>query len=43
VCSSDLWDSDFPDSAKTLRERADLGADAKAKILGTNAKRLFGL
>jgi predicted TIM-barrel fold metal-dependent hydrolase len=37
------WDSDFPDSARTLRERTDLDADAKAKILGTNAKRLFGL
>ena len=37
------WDSDFPDSAKTLRERNDLSADAKQKILGGNAKKLFGL
>jgi predicted TIM-barrel fold metal-dependent hydrolase len=37
------WDSEFPDSAKTLRERTDLGDDAKAKILGGNAQRFFGL
>ncbi|RIK95853.1 MAG: amidohydrolase [Proteobacteria bacterium] len=37
------WDSEFPASAKQLRERADLGAEAKAKILGGNAQRFFGL
>ena len=37
------WDSEFPDSAKTLRERTDLAADAKAQMLGANAKKLFGL
>jgi len=35
------WDSEFPESAKTLRERGDLSAEARARILGANAQRLF--
>lgn len=37
------WDSEFPESAKHLRERTDLDAETKAKILGGNAQRLFGI
>jgi predicted TIM-barrel fold metal-dependent hydrolase len=37
------WDSEFPESAKTLRERGDLPAEARARILGANAQRLFGI
>jgi predicted TIM-barrel fold metal-dependent hydrolase len=37
------WDSEFPESAKNLRERSDLDAEVKAKILGLNAQRLFGI
>lgn len=37
------WDSEFPDSARALRERADLSAGAREKILGGNAARFFGL
>jgi len=37
------WDSEFPDSARALRERADLAPAARDKILGANAARLFGL
>ena len=37
------WDSEFPESAKTLRERGDLSSEARAKILGLNAQRFFGL
>ena len=37
------WDSEFPESARALRERTDLSAEARAKILGGNAQRLFGI
>jgi predicted TIM-barrel fold metal-dependent hydrolase len=37
------WDSEFPDSADHLRERSDLDAAVKAKILGANAQRFFGI
>jgi len=37
------WDSDFPNSTKPLRERTDLSGEAKAKILGHNAQRFYGL
>jgi predicted TIM-barrel fold metal-dependent hydrolase len=37
------WDSEFPESARALRERTDLSAAARAKILGANAQRFFGL
>lgn len=37
------WDSEFPDSAKNLRERADLRPATREKILGGNAQRLFGI
>jgi predicted TIM-barrel fold metal-dependent hydrolase len=37
------WDSEFPDSVRALRTRADLPGHAREKILGANAARLFGL
>jgi predicted TIM-barrel fold metal-dependent hydrolase len=37
------WDSEFPESSKPLRERRDLDDGARAKILGANAARLFGI
>jgi len=37
------WDSDFPHSTKPLHERTDLSADVKAKVLGGNAARFYGL
>lgn len=37
------WDSDFPNSTKPLRERADLSPAVKAKILGENAARFYRL
>jgi predicted TIM-barrel fold metal-dependent hydrolase len=37
------WDSDFPESSRPLRERADLSDGSRAKLLAGNAKRLFGL
>ncbi len=37
------WDSEFPESSKPLRERADIDDAARAAILGGNAQRLFGL
>jgi predicted TIM-barrel fold metal-dependent hydrolase len=37
------WDSEFPDSARALRARADLPGAAREKILGANALRFFGL
>jgi hypothetical protein len=37
------WDSEFPDSADHLRKRGDLDDATKAKILGENAQRLFGI
>ena len=37
------WDSDWPESTRPLRERRDLAEDVRAKIAGTNARRLYGL
>jgi predicted TIM-barrel fold metal-dependent hydrolase len=37
------WDSDFPHTVAPIRERADLSAETKAKILGGNALRFYGL
>lgn len=37
------WDSDFPNSTKPLRERGDLSAEVKAKILGDNAAQFYRL
>ena len=37
------WDSDFPNSTKPLRERGDLSDEVKAKVLGANAARFYGL
>lgn len=37
------WDSLFPKSVATVRERADLSEEAKARILGLNAAELLSL
>jgi predicted TIM-barrel fold metal-dependent hydrolase len=37
------WDSDFPESTRALRTRTDLSEDSRAKILGRNAERFYGL
>jgi hypothetical protein len=37
------WDSDFPHATRPLRERTDLSADTKARILGENARVFYGL
>jgi predicted TIM-barrel fold metal-dependent hydrolase len=37
------WDMDYPDSAKELWERNDLGERLKRKILGENAQRAYNL
>ena len=37
------WDCAFPESVKLLADRGDLGDDAKAKILGGNAARMYAL
>jgi hypothetical protein len=37
------WDTDWPDSTRPLRGRADLSEDVRAKIAGGNARRFYGL
>jgi predicted TIM-barrel fold metal-dependent hydrolase len=37
------WDSDFPHTVAPIRERSDLSTEAKAKVLGANALRFYGL
>jgi predicted TIM-barrel fold metal-dependent hydrolase len=37
------WDSEFPDSARKIAERAELTERQKAKILRENAARFYGL
>ncbi len=37
------WDSEFPDSARPLRERDDLSEADRAAVLGGSAAHLFGL
>jgi predicted TIM-barrel fold metal-dependent hydrolase len=37
------WDSEFPESARGLRERTDLAPEVRSRILGENAQRLFAL
>jgi predicted TIM-barrel fold metal-dependent hydrolase len=37
------WDSDFPNSTRPLRERTDLGPEAKARIMGENAATFYRL
>lgn len=36
------WDGMFPYVTKTIRERKDISEQAKKRILGENAKRLYG-
>ena len=37
------WDGEFPESTKALRERADIGEEARTRILADNARRFFKL
>jgi predicted TIM-barrel fold metal-dependent hydrolase len=37
------WDCDFPNSTKPLRERSDLSAAVKSRIMGENAAVFYGL
>jgi hypothetical protein len=37
------WDMEYPDSARELWERSDLSSQARRKILGENARRLYQL
>jgi predicted TIM-barrel fold metal-dependent hydrolase len=37
------WDSDFPFTVAPIRERADLSEASKARVLGANAARFYGL
>jgi hypothetical protein len=37
------WDAAWPESTRSLRERTDLGDDARVKIAGVNARRFYGL
>jgi hypothetical protein len=37
------WDGDFPDATRPLRERSDLDASVRGRILGGNARTFFGL
>jgi len=37
------WDGDFPNSTKPMRERTDLSPEVKARIMGENARVLYGL
>jgi predicted TIM-barrel fold metal-dependent hydrolase len=36
------WDGMFPYVTKTIRERKDISAQAKTRVLGENAKRFYG-
>ncbi|MBI2370079.1 MAG: amidohydrolase [Deltaproteobacteria bacterium] len=37
------WDMEFPDSVEEIKKKATLTDEAKRKILGENARRLYGL
>ncbi len=37
------WDSDWPESTRTLRERTDIDDAVRAKVAGGNARRFYGL
>lgn len=37
------WDSDFPNASKPLRQRSDISEEIRARILGGNAARFYGL
>jgi predicted TIM-barrel fold metal-dependent hydrolase len=37
------WDSDWPNTVRTVRERTDLGDELKRKVLGENALRFYGM
>ena len=37
------WDGDFPESTRPLRTRADVSDETRARVLGENAARFYGL
>mgnify|MGYP003325766944 CR=1 FL=1 len=37
------WDNSYPGSLDEIRDRGDLSPTQKAKILGDNARRLYGI
>ena len=37
------WDCKFPESARAIYQREDISPQQKAKVLGDNARRLYGL
>ena len=37
------WDSDWPHTVKTVRDRTDLTDEQKRRILGENALRFYGM
>jgi predicted TIM-barrel fold metal-dependent hydrolase len=37
------WDSDFPNSTRPLRERTDISDAVRARVMGENAARFYGL
>jgi len=45
VYASDFphWDNSYPGSLDEIKNRGDIGEAQKQKILGDNARRLYGL
>ena len=37
------WDSDWPHTVKTVRERTDMTDELKRKVLAENALRFYGI
>ena len=37
------WDSDWPNTVRTIRDRTDLSEELKRKVLGENALRFYGM
>ena len=37
------WDGDWPESTTALRERSDISDGSRAKILGENARKFYGI
>ncbi len=37
------WDSDFPESTRSLTQRTDLSEEVKGRVLGENARAFYRL
>jgi predicted TIM-barrel fold metal-dependent hydrolase len=37
------WDSAFPEATRPMRERTGISESLRAKVLGRNAERFFGV